>query len=58
VLKDKETGNVFFVVVFTLVLKDDVAKQEAEDMMNGKVQGNGGSEDTAKDFEPSADDVD
>lgn len=29
VLKDKETGQVFFVVVFTLILKEDVENEEA-----------------------------
>lgn len=43
VLKTKDTGEVFFVVVFSLIRKDvDRAEQEKE----------------AKDFKPSADDVD
>ena len=31
VLKNKKTNEVFFVVVFTLVLKEDVEKEEAEE---------------------------
>ena len=30
VLKNKDTGDVFFVVVFTLVLREDIEKEEAE----------------------------
>jgi len=55
VLKDKETGHVFFVVVFTLVMKEDVEKQEAEDAAAAKAKG---GDEGQKDFQPSSDDLD
>ena len=36
VLKNKDTGDVFFVVVFTLVLKEDVEKAEQEEEEKAK----------------------
>ena len=51
VMKDKETGNVFFVVVFTLHLKDDVEKDDAEAAKGTTANAGGG-------FQPQDDDLD
>ena len=62
VLKDRETGNVFFVVLFTLVHKDDVEKEEAE--AKTKMPEGHKAADESKDkaqevaFEPKDDDLD
>jgi hypothetical protein len=44
VLKDKETDNVFFVVVFTLVFKEDVEKTEATESQATEQPGAGTEE--------------
>ena len=54
VLKNKDTGDVFFVVVFALVLKEDVEKEEAAE--KGKEMA--GSTRKEEAFEPKADDLD
>lgn len=71
VLKNKDTGDVYFVVVFTLVPREDVedgdegavdAKNEAVDGKGEAIGGNGKGEKpstAAKEgFEPGEDDVD
>lgn len=60
VLKDKDTGDVYFVVVFTLLLKEDVEKEEAEKAQQGPskavAQGKNGQE--PADIQTSSDDLD
>ena len=65
VMKNKDTGDVLFVVVFTLIPKEDVEREEAEaeakkqneekaekeEIVEGDQEGEGG-------FEPNEDDVD
>ena len=70
VLKIKDTNEVLFVVVFSLLHKEDVEKEEAaaEEEAKRRVEGGGteltsGETDEArhegeKEFEPDADDVD
>lgn len=69
VLKNKDTDEVLFVVVFTLLHKEDVEKEEAESAAKdgqsdeGKVVGEGATKDESrhegeKSFEPEASDVD
>ena len=64
VLKNKETGDVYFVVVFTLLLREDVEKEEAEEAQkkgnsNASQSGHKGDAAMAKGgFQPSADDLD
>jgi len=53
VLKNRDTGDVFFVVVFTLVPKGDVEKEEGLLAPKGEGDGKGG-----KAYEPADDDVD
>ena len=62
VLKNKDSGDVFFVVVFTLVLKEDLEKEEAaergkpeDDQAGKKEQSSKGGGET---YEPKADDLD
>lgn len=60
-LKNKETGDVFFVVVFTLVLKEDLEKEEAEQTStdHAKVQSKGGpKEEIGKPSATSVEDLD
>jgi hypothetical protein len=52
-LKNKETGDVYFVVVFTLLLKEDVEKEEAEAKQDSKA-----SDKSEGDFKPSDEDLD
>ena len=69
-LKNKDTGDVYFVVVFSLVLREDVEKEEAEAARKGvegknqseegqskeeRIDGVGGG---GEEFEPKADDLD
>ena len=56
VLKNKETGDVFFVVVFTLVLKEDVEKEEEAN--NGARKPAGAHQQLDDEVETSADDLD
>ncbi|KAL8736322.1 MAG: hypothetical protein Q9181_002500 [Wetmoreana brouardii] len=58
VLKDKDTGEVLFVVVFTLLPKEQIDK---EDTMTSQPRKSGTAEYSGqadKDFEPKADDLD
>ena len=52
-LKNKKTGNVFFVVVFALLNKEDFEKEEAA--INGRDKKDDGM---ADEFEPNQDDLD
>ena len=61
VLKNKETGDVFFVVVFTLVLKEDLEKEEAAQKSKGtetKPESREGKEKEESNRPTSADDLD
>ena len=61
VLKDKDTGDVYFVVVFTLLLKEDVEKEETEESERKADKAGSDSHsrrDGSKEFQPSADDLD
>ena len=61
VLKNKKTGDVFFVVVITLRLREDVEKEEAEEAKKkqGASTGQGKKDDSGlKDSEPGVDDLD
>ena len=64
VLKIKDTDEVLFVVVFSLLHKEDVEKEEAEAKGGGegtKVENQeirGARHEGEKDFEPEADDLD
>ena len=62
VLKNKDSGDVFFVVVFTLVLKEDLEKEEAAERSNAEHDRAGKKEQSSKGggeaFEPKADDLD
>ena len=58
-MKNKDTGAVYFVVVLTLLLKEDVEKEEAEEARKAKatntdLKKSGGD----GDFQPSANDLD
>ena len=60
-MKNKDTGEVLFVVVFTLLRKEDVEKEEAEQKTVGKVSkatNQGARHEGEEDFEPEADDLD
>lgn len=60
-LKNKETGDAYFVVVFTLLLKEDVEKQEAKEAKTKSGGNCGGTKSTQKDpedFQSSVDDLD
>ena len=61
VLKNKEIGDVYFVVVFTMLLREDVEKQEAEEAQRtsrpSASEGKAGHQDPET-FQPSADDLD
>ncbi|KAK4697447.1 hypothetical protein P7C71_g628, partial [Lecanoromycetidae sp. Uapishka_2] len=69
VLKNKDTDEVLFVIVFTLLKKEDVEKEEAEsvakagDLDDSKEDNEGAAEDESRhegetSFEPEASDVD
>lgn len=61
VLKNKDTGDVFFVVVFTLILEEDLEKQEADQKFKdgAKAPNNGGlREQTVKRNDTNAEDLD
>lgn len=64
VLKMKNTDEVLFVVVFSLLHKDDVEKEEAESKEGGEdtkvtnQETQGARHEGEKDFEPEADDLD
>ena len=61
VLKIKDTDEILFVVVFSLLHKEDVEKEEAEQKTAGKaskVTDQGARHEGQKDFEPEADDLD
>ena len=61
-LKDMSTGNVFFVVVFTLLLREDVEKEEAEEAAKEtktvETSDTTSAEQQSKNFQPSEDDLD
>lgn len=56
VLRTKDMDEVLFVVVFSLLHKEDVEKEEAEAKKGATSQGE--RRDGEKDFEPRADDLD
>ena len=62
VLKNKDSGDIFFVVVFTLVLKEDLEKEEAAKGSKGEDNRSEKREQSSKGesepFEPKADDLD
>jgi len=64
VLKNKETDEVYFVVVFTLLHKDDVDEGEVKGLeakeggMDGKAGKGMGMADGGGGFQPGDDDVD
>ncbi|KAL6716546.1 hypothetical protein ACLMJK_006113 [Lecanora helva] len=60
VLKDQDSGEVLFVVVFTLLKKEQVQREEAEAERAGQSvqQQDGAKQEGTKDFEPKADDLD
>ena len=62
VLKNKDTGEVLFVVVFSLLKKADFEKEEAEAAAaaqpSEKRAENAGRHEGEANFEPSKDDVD
>ena len=62
VLKNKETGDVYFVVVLTMLLREDIEKQEAEEEQRKSGASAGKSEtrppQDSENFQPSADDLD
>lgn len=57
VLKDKDTGEVLFVVVFTLLPKEQVDKEDAAPPPK-QSDAAMSADATAKSFEPQADDLD
>lgn len=60
-LKDTVTGDVYFVVVFTLILREDVEKEEAQEgekYKNTKEPEAASAAPATSDFQPSADDLD
>ncbi|KAL8917383.1 MAG: hypothetical protein Q9172_005885 [Xanthocarpia lactea] len=58
VLKDKDTGEVFFVVVFTLLSKGQVDKDETKTPQVSMSNTNSSDDPTGQPFEPKADDLD
>ena len=59
VLKNKETGDVLFVVVFTLLHKEDADKEAASIAPQKATEKTKGTETKGEsDFEPTADDLD
>ncbi|SLM35505.1 Protein of unknown function DUF1769 [Lasallia pustulata] len=56
VLKNRDTGDVFFVVVFTLVPKEDTEKKDAKEKTSVESKGKEGKTDDA--YQPKEDDVD
>lgn len=61
VLRTKDTDEVLFVVVFSLLHKDDVEKEEAEAKKRGedaRATSEGERREGEMDFEPGADDLD
>jgi len=54
-LKNRSTGDVFFVVVFTLVPKEDAEKENPAAVAGKKPEGEGKKE---GEFEPKEDDLD
>ena len=63
VLKNQETGDVYFVVVFTMLLREDVEKEEAKEAQRKPEPEHSASEtknslEGSKNFQPSADDLD
>lgn len=60
-LKDKDNGDVLFVVVFSLIRKENLEREEAKAAEKTKDPQSSGSEDDSgavRDFQPGADDVD
>jgi hypothetical protein len=57
-LKNQKTGDVFFVVVFTLVPKDQVDKEDAADKAKADHPKRENAADGEPGFEPNADDLD
>ena len=58
-LKNTETDEVYFVVVFTLLLREDVEKEEAESKAGKAKDAPTKLDDVKKDdFKPSEDDLD
>ena len=55
VLKNRDTGDVFFVVVFTLVPKEDTEGKDAKEKTSVESKGKEGKTDA---YEPKEDDVD
>ncbi|KAL8773241.1 MAG: hypothetical protein Q9209_001919 [Squamulea sp. 1 TL-2023] len=58
VLKDKDTGEVLFVVIFTLLPKDQLDKDEIKTALPGKSDEASSDDLTGRNFEPKADDLD
>ncbi|KAL8857896.1 MAG: hypothetical protein Q9178_005515 [Gyalolechia marmorata] len=58
VLKDKDTGEVFFVVVFTLLSKDQVDKDQTKTPQVSMSNTNSSGDPAGQPFEPKADDLD
>ncbi len=56
VLKNRDTGEIYFVVVFTMLSKDEVEDEEERAQGGVKDEGTGGPDGDA--FEPQPDDVD
>ena len=54
-MKNKSTGDVFFVVVFTLVPKEDAEKEGPSATDSGEKAEQGGDK---KEYQPKDDDVD
>ena len=57
-LKNKDTDEVLFVVVFTLLKKEDVENEEAEKANEAVKETGGPKQGETEDFEPRADDLD
>ena len=58
VLKIKDTDEVLFVVVFSLLHREDVEKEETESMKKGEDAKVTNRHEGEEDFEPQADDLD
>ncbi|KAI4253646.1 MAG: hypothetical protein L6R42_007505 [Xanthoria sp. 1 TBL-2021] len=58
VLKDKDTGDVLFVVVFTLLPNNQDDKGDAEPPQPGKSNARSSNDSPARPFEPKAEDLD
>ncbi|KAL8851116.1 MAG: hypothetical protein Q9221_003919 [Calogaya cf. arnoldii] len=58
VLKDKDTGEVLFVVVFTLLPKDQDEKSDPETPQPGKSYANSSNDPSVRPYEPKAEDLD